>query len=148
MHIPRPLRELAQKCQGAQGALQAELGRAPTVPEIATKLGISPADVAFAMDSAMPVRSLYEPAYTTPDAPPLIDAIPGEPSPAEVVCDSVALKNALSQLSAPARSVIIMRFFEERTQVQVAKALGVSQPQAHRIEKAALVELRRNMAGE
>lgn len=148
LHIPRPVRELGQKCREAHSALAAELGSDPNVSQIAARLGVSPADVAFAMDSDAPVRSLDEPAYAASDGLSLLDAIPGEPMPDDDVCDSLALKNALGHLSANARAVILMRFFEERTQAQVAKALGISQPQAHRIEKAALRELRRSMAGE
>lgn len=148
LHIPRPVRELGQRCRAAQSALGAELGRDPNVSQIAARLGVSPADVAFAMESDAPIRSLHEPAYTASNALSLIDAIPGEPAPDEGVCNSLVLKSALSRLSPDARAVIVMRFFEERTQAQVAKALGISQPQAHRVEKAALRELRRSMAGE
>lgn len=148
LHIPRPVRELGQKCRAAHGALVAELGCDPLVSQIAARLGVSPADVAFAMDSDAPIRSLDEPSGAASDGLSLLDAIPGEQMPDEDVCDSLVLKTALSRLSADARAVIIMRFFEERTQVQVAKALGISQPQAHRIEKAALRELKRSMAGE
>ena len=134
LHIPRPVRELGQRCRQAHGALVAELGCDPNVSQIAARLGVSPADVAFAMDSDAPIRSLDEPAYIASDGLSLLDAIPGEPMPDEGVCDSLVLKNALSRLGADAQAVIVMRFFEERTQAQVAKALGISQPQAHRIE--------------
>ncbi len=148
LHIPRPVRELGQKCREARDALIAELGCDPLVSQIAARLGVSPADVALAMDSDAPIRSLDEPAGPASDGLSLLDAIPGEQMPDESVCDSLALRNALSRLNPDARAVIVMRFFEERTQAQVAKALGISQPQAHRIEKAALRELRRSMAGE
>jgi RNA polymerase sporulation-specific sigma factor len=142
------VRELGRKCREAHGALAAELGCDPLVSQIAAKLGVSPADVAFAMDSDAPIRSLDEPACAASDSLSLLDALPGEQMPDEGVCDSLVLKDALSRLSADARAVIVMRFFEERTQAQVAKVLGISQPQAHRIEKATLRELRRSMAGE
>ncbi|HNY67387.1 MAG TPA: sigma-70 family RNA polymerase sigma factor [Bacillota bacterium] len=148
LHIPRPVRELGQRCREAHNALAAQLGSDPDVSQIAARLGISPADVAFAMDWDAPVRSLDEPAHSSPDSMSLLDAIPGEPMPEESVCDSLVLRNALGRLNPDARAVIVMRFFEERTQAQVATALGISQPQAHRIEKAALRELRQSMAGE
>ena len=148
LHIPRPVRELGHKCREARGALVAELGCDPLVSQIAARLGVSPADVAFAMDSAAPIRSLDEPACAASDSLSPLDALPGEQMHADGVCDSLVLKDALSRLSADARAVIVMRFFEERTQAQVAKVLGISQPQAHRIEKATLRELRRSMAGE
>jgi RNA polymerase sporulation-specific sigma factor len=147
LHIPRTVREFGRKCREAHGALVAELGCDPLISQIAARLGVSPADVAFAMDSDAPIRSLDEPTCAS-DSLSLLDAIPGESMPDEGVCDSLVLKDALSRLSADARAVIVMRFFEERTQAQVAKVLGISQPQAHRIEKAALRELRRSMAGE
>lgn len=148
LHIPRPVRELAQRCRAAHSALSAELCRDPNVSEIAARLSISPADVAFAMDSDAPIRSLHEPICSAPDARLLIDAIPGELAPDESVCNSVVLRTALSRLPPAARAVIVMRFFEERTQAQAATLLGISQPQVHRIEKAALAALRRSMAGE
>lgn len=148
LHIPRPVRELGQKCREAQSALALELGQDPDVSQIAARLGISPADVAFAMDSDAPVRSLDESTSATSDGLSLLDIIPGEPMPDEAVCNSLVLGNALGRLSDSARAVIVMRFFEERTQAQVAEALGISQPKAHRIEKAALRELRRSMISE
>ncbi len=148
LHIPRPVRELAHKCRAAHSALSAELGRDPSVTEIAARLSVSPADVAFAMDSDAPIRSLDEPVYNAPDARLLMDMIPGELAWDESTLSSVMLQTALSRLPKAMQAVIAMRFFEERTQAETAALLGVSQPQVHRIEKAALAALRRSATRE
>ncbi|NLH86901.1 MAG: sigma-70 family RNA polymerase sigma factor, partial [Firmicutes bacterium] len=72
----------------------------------------------------------------------------GDPAIDARVCESLTLSHALSALPEIQRTVIEMRFLEERTQADVARSLGISQPQVHRIEKAALVKLRHALGGE
>lgn len=148
LHVPRPVRELAQKCRYAQDSLRAELSREPQATEIADHLGVDVADVVLAMESEAHVSSLFDHASSDHDSLQLLDIIPGDPAIDARVCESLTLSSALSALPEIQRRVITMRFFEEKTQAEVAVSLGISQPQVHRIEKAALVGLRHAIDGE
>ncbi|MCR4426053.1 MAG: sigma-70 family RNA polymerase sigma factor [Firmicutes bacterium] len=147
-HIPRPVRELGGKCLAAQDSLRAELMREPSVAEIAARVGVGAAEVALALESEAPAVSIYETVSSDSESPPILDLIPGPAAPDASVIDSVALRDALRSLPEVQRSVIAMRFFREMTQTEIAASLGMSQPQVHRIEKAALHALRRHMQCE
>lgn len=148
LHVPRPVRELAQKCRYAQDSLRAELSREPKATEIAAHLGVDVADVVLAMESETHVSSLFDQISSDDDSLELQDTLPGDPAIDARVCESLTLSHALSALPEIQRTVIEMRFLEERTQADVARSLGISQPQVHRIEKAALVKLRHALGGE
>lgn len=148
IHVPRPVRELAQKCRHAQDSFRAELSREPQATEIAARLGIDAADVVYAMESEAHVYSLFDQVSFDHESLELHEVLPGDLGVETSVCESIALSDALSALSEIERRVVAMRFFEERTQAETASLLGISQPQVHRIEKAALLALRRSMEGE
>lgn len=148
LHVPRPVRELAQKCRYTQDSLRAQLSREPQVTEIAAHLGVDAADVVLAMESGASVSSLSDQVSSDHNSPELLDTLANDPAHEARVCESLTLSHALSALPEIQRRVIAMRFFEERTQAEVAKSLGISQPQVHRIEKAALVGLRHAIGGE
>jgi len=142
------VRELAQKCRHTQDSLRAELSREPQATEIAARLGIDAADVVYAMESEAHVYSLFDQVSFDHESLELHEVLPGDLGVETSVCESIALSDALSALSEIERTVVAMRFFEGRTQAETASLLGISQPQVHRIEKAALLALRRSMEGE
>ncbi len=111
--------------------------------------GIDAADVVYAMESEAHVYSLFDQVSFDHESLELHEVLPGDLGVETSVCESIALSDALSALSEIERTVVAMRFFEERTQAETASLLGISQPpQVHRIEKAALLALRRSMEGE
>ncbi|MEA4882183.1 MAG: sigma-70 family RNA polymerase sigma factor [Clostridia bacterium] len=148
VHLPRPVRELAIRCRRAQDALRSELLREPTISEISLMVGADPADVAWAMESGSSVASIDERVSGADNSLPLIDVIPGSQSHEQAIVESASLHSAISGLADIQQTVIRMRYFEQLTQVQVAHALGISQPKAHRLEKAALMALRRSIDAE
>ncbi len=143
LKIGRTLRDRAAKVEEALGVLRAELGREPSISEIAEKTGLCNAEIVEAQDVLRPVVSLSEPV--SPDDSLHIEDGISSSSFADERIESIALQQAMKLLDATERAVIEMRFFSEFKQTQVAKRLGISQPQVSKIEKNALKRLRQEL---
>lgn len=137
----RALRARVAQVRRAAGALEQRLGRRPTVAEVAGELGWDVAEVAFALEGAQAPLSLDEPAGDDPDAGPRLDRLAAEPG--VDWHDVIAVRAALARLPERLRTIVALRFFHDRTQAEVAAAVGLSQPQVSRLERVALAELRR-----
>ena len=125
-----------------------ELGREPSISEMAIRLDISSEDLVLAVESSYAPESLFN-TYGNEDSSPsamLIDRIDAEKSDAETdMVDKIALKQLIDTLGTRERQIIVLRYFREKTQVQIAEMLGISQVQVSRIEKKILQELRDKM---
>lgn len=145
--VSRPLKELAYKIHKAQEYLQAELGREPTINELANKLGVANEEVVTALEAVQSPTSLYELAYQAAGDPIyVIDQIKLENLAEANFLENLALKDIVAKLSAKERNVIQLRFFMDKTQAEVASIIGLSQVQVSRIEKQALKAMRNHMA--
>ena len=121
---------------------QRETGNEPTIEEIATALNITKEDVVFAMDSSKMPVSLYEMVEDGEDkGQSLIDKIPSNYTEEEQV-DKLYLKSLISTLDEREQKIIILRYFRDQTQGEVAKILGVSQVQVSRLESKILLKLK------
>ncbi len=121
---------------------QREIGEEPTVEEIATALNISKEEVVFAMDSSKMPVSLYETIEDGEDkGQSLIDKIPSKFTEEEQV-DKLYLKSLISSLNEREQKIIILRYFRDKTQGEVAKILGVSQVQVSRLETKIINKLK------
>ncbi|MCR4402265.1 MAG: sigma-70 family RNA polymerase sigma factor [Firmicutes bacterium] len=144
MKIGRTLRERAVKVEMAREQLRATCGREPTVEEVASATGLAREEVVETQEAFQPVASLSEPSSGECPAPFEEQLAVGE-SFADKSVESIALQQAMTRLSASERAVLQLRFFRELTQVEVARALGISQPQVSKIEQKALRRLRQEL---
>ena len=144
IRVSRSLRDTAYKAMQAQGALQAKLGREPTLDEIAAEIGVDAENVYLAMESTYDPVSLYDPVYQDGgDAICVIDQVQDNAVSTEGWTTQIALKNAIGRLDERERMIVMKRFFAGKTQMEVAQEIGISQAQVSRLEKAALKEMRR-----
>lgn len=141
--VSRPVKDVAYKVHRMQEALQGELGREPTVQEVAEKVAMAPQEVVAALEAVQPVISIYEPAVNDgTDQFLLLDQLKSNESAENSQIEKLALQEVLKKLSAKERNVIMLRFYDDKTQGEIAKKIGLSQVQVSRIEKQALKKIR------
>lgn len=146
IRVSRSVRQLGSRLMAAREKLVADLQREPTIAELADAVGVSPEEAVYAMEAAIPVTSLDESAGKDDESGFHVqDTVAAERSGVDDVVDSVSLKKAIQRLPARERRILLMRYFEEKTQAEVAAAIGVSQVQISRIEKKVLSALRNMM---
>ena len=142
--VSRPMKELAGKARYMQEALTNRLGHQPTLSELAKELGASVEDLIVAMESSLEVESLYATIHQGDSGPIyLIDKL--NSNKGDEMVDMIALKQVISLLKPKERQVIWLRYFQDKTQTEVAREIGVSQVQVSRIEKKVLQTIRENM---
>lgn len=136
--VSRPLKELAYRVHRVQERLQGTLGREPTLSELAGELALPAQDIALALEAVQPPASLYDQTFFD-DGDPIhrLDQI-GVGGQDGTDIDNLALREILSRLPPREQLVIRLRFFEDKTQADIARIIGLSQVQVSRIEKQAL----------
>ncbi len=147
IRVSRSLRDIAYKALQARERLGISLGREPTVEEIAKELEMKEEDVVFAMDAIQDPISLFEPIYHDGggDAMYVMDQIKDEKDLDDKWINGIAIREAMRRLSEREKKIIRMRFFEGRTQMEVANEVGISQAQVSRLEKTALGHMRKHI---
>ncbi len=144
--VSRPLKEMAVKAKYAREQIVQKEGREPTVQELAEVIQVSVEELALAMEAGMEVESLYSTIHQGDGSPIyLIDKLEQSMSGDENVVDMIALKQIIRQLGEKERQIIVMRYFADKTQAQVAKIVGISQVQVSRIEKKILKTLKEKL---
>lgn len=144
IHVSRSLKELAQRVRMTEQSLEDKLKRAPTVQEIAQELCVAPADITEAMESQRGVSSLDEPQRNSDDAGTLLEMISADTVRPDDI-ERLFLSEQLAMMSCRDREILTMRFWRDRTQQEVAKKLGISQVQVSRLEKKAILFLRKKV---
>jgi len=143
--VSRSLKHTAAKAKGAEERLFHELGREPTIQEISEDIGVDKEEVVMALEASYQPEYLYDIVHQKDSNPLyLIDKISHDKDEGDLV-DNLVLKEMLSKLKPRDRQVIILRYFKDRTQTEVAKLLGISQVQVSRIEKRIIEEMRKNL---
>ncbi len=147
MRVSRSLKQLAQQARRVRERLAAEMERDPTVAEVAEELGVSPEEVVEALDGVRPPASIHQTAHEGDGDPIyLLDQLAAEDGQREGLwLDRVALREGLNQLDDRERTVILLRFFRDKTQTEVASILGCSQVQVSRLERRALERIRKHV---
>ena len=146
VRVSRSLRDLAYKALKARERLTASLNREPTARQIAAEIGAAPSDVVAALESISDPVSLYEPIYSDSGDPLcLIDQIGDPDSSEQNWMSEIALRDALAALSDREKNILRRRFWQGRTQVEVAQEIGISQAQVSRIEKAAIAKIKEQL---
>lgn len=141
--VSRPLKDAAYKIHRVQEKLQKTLGRDPTVAEISEHVALAPQEIVAALDASRPIVSIYEATTNSSgDQLLLLDQLQGSTAQEACCLDRLALKETLDKLSEKERKVILMRFYEDKTQAEIAGKIGLSQVQVSRIEKQALRRMR------
>src|SRR5690606_15235888 len=142
--VSRSLKELANRIRKVKDDLAKELGRVPTVSEIAAEMGISPEESVFAQEANRTPASIHETVYENDGDPiTLMDQIADESE--EAWFDKITLNEAVNRLSQRERLIVYLRFFKDQTQSEVAKRLGISQVQVSRLEKKIIQKIRQEL---
>ena len=146
LRVSRSMRDTAYRVLQAREKLQREQQREPTVEQIARELDISREEVVFAMDAVCDPVSLFEPIYSdSGDAVCVMDQVRDNKNTDEDWLEQIALKEAMSRLSARERLILALRYSDGKTQMEVSGEIGISQAQVSRLEKNAIKSIKKNM---
>lgn len=146
IRISRSVRDLAYRSLQAREELLKTNQREPTTDEIAAKIGESRENVYRAMEAIVEPISLYEPVYSeNGDSLYVVDQLCDTSSSDEMWLESIALREAMKTLSERERTIINLRFYKNKTQVEIAEEIGISQAQVSRLEKGALERMRKQI---
>lgn len=144
IRVSRSLRDIAYKALQVRDKMIADNNKEPTVSEIAEELKISREEVVFALDAIQDPVSLFEPIYHDGgDAIYVMDQISDAKNIDDSWLQNIAIKEAMKRLSDREKLILNLRFFEGRTQMEVAEGIGISQAQVSRLEKTALRHMRK-----
>ena len=139
IRVSRSLRDTAYKAIYAKENYVKKNLKEPTINEIASEIGISKEDIVYAMDAIQTPVSLYDPVYTEGgDTLYVMDQISDRKNKEENWVESISLNEAIQRLGERERMIIEMRFYEGKTQMEVANEIHMSQAQVSRLEKNAL----------
>ncbi len=143
IRISRSVRDLAYRALQVREELTRVKQSEPTVEEIAAKLGEPREAVLRAMEAIIEPISLYEPVYSeNGDSIYVIDQVSDASCSDECWLENIALRDAMTKLSERERSIINMRFYKNKTQMEIAEEIGISQAQVSRLEKGAIEKMR------
>jgi len=143
VRVARSLKELAYKIQKTKEELTNTLEREPTIKELSAEMGVPVEELIMAMEASQSLLSLNEVMYQDDGSPIyLIDQIDEKEQGQNILFDRIALKEALSKLNKNERRIIILRYFKDMTQVEVAKILNMTQVQVSRLERKILVKVK------
>lgn len=146
VRVSRSIRDLAYHSMRAREALQKENGREPKISEIAARVGSSPENVAMALESVVEPASLYEPVYSDgEDNFAIVDQLRDATGEESWISD-IMFRDTVKALSARERRIIAMRYLGGKTQMQVAREIGISQAQVSRLEKGALNHIKEQIS--
>ncbi len=142
VRVSRSIRDLAYRAMQAKEQLTTKHGREPTVEEIAKEIDVSRQEVVIALEAISEPISLYEPVFSeSGDTIYVLDQL-GDHNDDDSWLDEISLKEAMHQLGQREKKILGLRFFSGKTQVEVAKEIGISQAQVSRLEKGALQKIK------
>ena len=144
VRVSRSLRDTAYRVMQAKEAFLNEHQREPTVDDLAKALGIQPGDVVMAMDAISDPVSLFDPVYSDGgESVAVMDQIGDSKNTDTAWLERIALTEAVDKLGDREKRILSMRFFDGRTQMEVAAAIGISQAQVSRLEKNAVGQIKK-----
>lgn len=144
--VSRSLKEMAVKVCMTREKLEKDYGREPTLEEVSEEIGATREEIVMAMESASEVESLHKTIYQGDgNAISLMDGIKEEKDASEELLNHMLLNSLLGTLEEKERDLLRLRYFEDLTQVQVAKQLDMTQVQVSRMEKKILGKLRERL---
>lgn len=144
IRVSRSVRDTAYRVLQCKEAMIAESSREPTLEDIAKRLELTVEAVSGAMDAISAPVSLYEPVYSDGGDPlTVMDQVRDTKNTDEQWLERIALREAISSLNPREKRILALRFFDGKTQMEVAGEVGISQAQVSRLEKNAITSLRR-----
>lgn len=144
LRVSRSVRDTAYRVLQCKEAMLFEGDREPTLEEIAKRLELSTETVSNAMDAIAAPVSLYEPVYSDGGDPlTVMDQVRDTKNTDEKWLERIALREAISALNPREKRILALRFFDGKTQMEVAALVGISQAQVSRLEKNAITTLRK-----
>lgn len=144
IRVSRSLRDIAYKALQVRDKLTNQLNREPTIMEISQELDVPKEDVVFALDAIQDPISMFEPVYQDGGDPIFVmDQLSDERTKDAQWVEEIALREGLERLNDREKMILSMRFFEGKTQMEVADEIGISQAQVSRLEKAAIQQMNR-----
>jgi RNA polymerase sporulation-specific sigma factor len=146
IRVSRSLRDIAYKALQVRDSLTNQNSREPSIYEISEALNVPKEDVVFALDAIQDPVSLFEPIYHDGGDPIYVmDQISDERNKDMSWIEGIALREAMHKLNAREKMILSMRFFEGKTQMEVADEIGISQAQVSRLEKSAICQMQKHV---
>lgn len=147
IRVSRSIRDVAYRVLQCKESMLLKLGREPTLEEIAKELQLPQEDVAEALDAVCAPVSLYDPVYSDGGDPlTVMDQVRDTQNTEGRWLERIALRDAFSALTDREKQILSLRFYDSKTQMEVAGTLGISQAQVSRLEKGAIATLRKNIS--
>ena len=144
IRVSRSVRDLAYKVIQFKERYTKEHGKEPNVEEIAKELEVTKEDIAFSLDAIQNPVSLQEPVYNDgSESIYIMDQVKDSKNTDELWAEKITIKGAMEKLNEKERMIINKRFFDGRTQMEVAEEIGISQAQVSRLEKTAIQHIKR-----
>ncbi|PKM95529.1 MAG: RNA polymerase sporulation sigma factor SigF [Firmicutes bacterium HGW-Firmicutes-1] len=145
--VSRSLKEMGSKARITREVLNNQYGREPTIEEIAGEIGSSVEEVVMALESATEVESLHKTIYQGDGNPIyLLDKIKSLEDESSKMVDLLALREIMAELAPKEKEIILLRYFQDKTQTEIAARLGISQVQVSRLEKKILENMKKKLS--
>ena len=146
LRVSRSMRDTAYRVLQAKEKLTARDGREPSVEQLARELGLPRQEIVFAMDAVCEPLSLYEPVFNDGgESSTVMDQLGDPRSTDEHWLEQIALEEAMRRLTPREKRILALRFYDGRTQMEVAREVGISQAQVSRLEKNAIEQIKKNI---
>ena len=146
IRVSRSIRDVAYRVLQCKEAMLLRLGREPTLDEIANELTLSTEEVSQALDAVCAPVSLYDPVYAEGGDPlTVMDQVSDTKNTELNWMEHIALRDAFQSLGDREKQILSLRFYDGKTQIEVAHVLGISQAQVSRLEKGAINTIRKNL---
>jgi len=147
IRVSRSIRDVAYRVLQCKEARTAQLGREPTIEEIAKELELSTEEVNQALDAVCAPVSLYDPVYSDGGDPlTVMDQVRDTKNTDERWMEQITLRGAFQALGDREKQILSLRFYDGKTQMEVAGTLGISQAQVSRLEKSAIGAMRKSVS--
>ena len=147
IRVSRSIRDVAYRVLQCKEAKPALLGREPTLEEIAAELAIPIEEVSQALDAVCAPVSLYDPVYADGGDPlTVMDQVRDTKNTEDGWMEHITLQNAFRNLNDREKQILSLRFYDGKTQMEVASTLGISQAQVSRLEKGAIGTMRKSVS--
>ena len=147
IRVSRSIRDVAYRVLQCKEAMTASLGREPTMEEIAKELELPPSEVSQALDAVSAPVSLFDPVYSDGGDPlTVMDQVRDTKNTEDGWMEHITLQNAFRALNDREKQILSLRFYDGKTQMEVASALGISQAQVSRLEKGAIGAMRKSVS--
>lgn len=147
IRVSRSIRDVAYRVLQCKEGLLLRLGREPTLEEISKELALPPEDVSEALDAVCAPVSLYDPVYSDGGDPlTVMDQVRDVKNTELNWMEHITLQNAFRALGQREKQILSLRFYDGKTQMEVANTLGISQAQVSRLEKSAINAMRKSVS--